>query len=145
VTRIVCLGRRGGGDDAVGLAVGDVLRETGVAVEEARDGADLVDALATGERVVIVDAAVGSRPAGSVLHLRPELVADAEGLVTSHALSIAQAIGVARALHGEGVGRDVHVVAIVIAPRPAAARGLGVEVVAAVAQAAWLARQLAGS
>ena len=144
--RIVCLGQRHAGDDAVGLAVGDRLEARGVPVVLARDAADLVDHLATSARVVIVDAIVGATPIGAVLHLGPEAVAEGVGLVSSHAFSVRQAVGLARALHGAASAGDLHVVAIAIA-RPDGpgdpSLGLSPEVAAAVEPAARLAEQLA--
>lgn len=144
--RVVCLGQRHAGDDAVGLAVGDRLEARGVPVVVARDAADLVEHLAAGQRVVIVDAIVGATPIGAVLHLGADAIAEGAGLVSSHAFSVRQAVGLARALHGDGVARDLHVVAIAIArPGPAGAPAIGLspEVAVAVEPAAQLAHQLA--
>ena len=144
--RVVCLGQRLAGDDAVGLAVGDRLEARGVPVVVARDAADLVDHLATGQRVVLVDAIVGPTPVGAVLELGADAIAEGAGLVSSHAFSVRQAVGLARALHGAGVARDLHVVAIAI-ERPGSAGDPALElspaVAAAVEPAARLVEQLA--
>lgn len=144
---VVCLGQRHAGDDAVGLVVGDRLEARGVPVVVARDAADLVDHLATADRIVIVDAVVGPMPVGAVLHLGPDAIAAEARLVSSHAFSVRQAVGLARALHGERAATDLHVVAVAIA-RPAVtldpAIRLSPAVAAAVEPAARLAEALAG-
>jgi hydrogenase maturation protease len=143
VTRFVCLGQRHAGDDGVGLLVGERLAERGFEVAEARDAADLVEWLAGSGRVVLVDAIVGAGPPGTVLHLGPDAIESERGLVSSHAFSVRQAVALARALHGDEAGRDLHVVAIAIASPTAGSSERSPAVEAAVDPAADLAIRLA--
>lgn len=102
--RVIALGRPAGGDDSVGLAVADRVRDrAGAAVDVIAPGVitDLVELLQHDAPVIIVDA-VQSRlhAAGEVLELT---VDDLDGLrsVSCHGVTVRQAIELARTLAPE--------------------------------------------
>ena len=102
---ILVLGQAGGGDDAIGLRVGQALRDRGHRVQEAGPE-DLIEALAQAPRLILVDAVRGDRP-GAVHHLREEALAAAPRAVSSHALSVPEALGLARVLHPQAGAVDI--------------------------------------
>lgn len=106
IPRVIGLGRRFAGDDAVGPMVIDALRiAPGVKSElhEAPDPSALVDLLRTPAEVVLVDAVVGDRPPGTVELLTPEvLAATGSPAMSSHGISVPLAIELARTLAGPG-------------------------------------------
>ena len=63
--------------------------------------------------------------------------------LSSHGLGVAEALEVARALHGDGAVGEVQIVGVVIERPRAPGSGLSPAVAAAVAPAAALARRLA--
>lgn len=140
-TVVVGIGQPLGGDDAVGLAVAERLRTEGIPARSVTDGAALVDALAGSERAVIIDAVAGGGPAGTVLHLRGDEISARAGAVpvSSHGLSVADAVAVARALGGAA---EAHLIGIAIEPPAGAATSLSAAVAAAVETAAARVRAL---
>jgi hydrogenase maturation protease len=133
------------GDDGIGPAVARELAAAGLEARVASDASALLPLLAQGRRVVIVDAVVGGGAPGTVLHLTPTALAASRAQLSSHGLGVADALEVARALYGDAALAGVDVVAVVIAPPPAAPRAgaLSAEIAAAVRPAAALARDLA--
>lgn len=137
--RVVGLGRRFGGDDAVGLVVLDRLRGVGLAPDvelcEAASGVDLVELLSTPKRVVVVDAVV-AEPPGEVRALRVEDVASGpEASLSSHGLGLVEALELARAVDPEGLTPDLRVVGISIAPPTGGSAQLSEAVAAALGPA----------
>lgn len=116
VPLVIGIGRPDGGDDAVGLLVAARLRAMGVDATSVTDGAALADALAGAERAVIIDAVATNGPAGEVLHLRgDEIVARAGAVpVSSHGLSVADAVALARALGG---ATELDLIGVAIEPK----------------------------
>jgi hydrogenase maturation protease len=143
---IVGVGQPYAGDDGVGREVVRRLRNQGIAAEEASDGAGLLALLdgVDASRVIVVDAAVGAGPPGDVLVLLdPDDLPPPRHPVSSHGLSVPEALALARVL---GCSVPVHVVAIAIAPAaPMAGEGLTPCVAAAVDSAATLVRALAAA
>jgi hydrogenase maturation protease len=150
--RIVGVGQRLAGDDGAGLAVIDHLRcaplPPGVTAGEVREPSALIELLsaAGAPRLVIVDAIVGERP-GEVLELAP---ADVErgGLlfVSSHALSVPQALALARAVQADAATpARVQIVAITISRATPGVQALTPPVAAAVPRAARRALELASA
>jgi hydrogenase maturation protease len=135
---VVGVGQPYAGDDGVGRAVARRLRELGVPAAEAADGAELLERLAGATRAVVVDAAVGAGAPGTVLEVAPEALPRDAAPLSSHGLSVGDAVRLARALDA---GLEVRVVAVAIAP-PAAGPGLSPAVAAAVETAAARARSL---
>lgn len=131
---ILGMGQLGGGDDGVGLAVIDALRLQGVPASYG-DPTRLVEALGACERVVLVDALLGEEP-GRVRVLREDQLSGARP-VSSHAMSVPQAVGLARALEPDGA--ELVIVGVEIFP-PRPGMGLSEAVAAAVPLAAATAR-----
>jgi hydrogenase nickel incorporation protein HypA/HybF len=101
---VLGLGQRYAGDDAVGLAVAEVLRARGVDARPVHDASALVELAPAYDRVVVVDAVTGGGDAGQVLTLDPEAFAQAKPL-SSHGLSVLDALGgCARAARRRGGG-----------------------------------------
>jgi hydrogenase maturation protease len=154
-TLVIGIGQPLGGDDAVGLAVAERLRTEGIQTRTVTDGAELATALAGAERAVIIDAVAGGGPAGSVLHLQGDELCGLAGAVpvSSHGLSVADAVALARALGGAS---EAHLIGVAIEPRdvrqsppraweatsPGAGASLSAEVAAAVETAAARVRAL---
>ncbi|MCC6552992.1 MAG: hydrogenase maturation protease [Polyangiaceae bacterium] len=145
--RIIALGQPAAGDDGAGPMVLARVRELGpppgVELALARDAVALLDLLRTPARVVLVDAVLAS-PAGEVLELDPAALAE-HGLasVSSHGISVGEALALARALDADALSPDIRVVAITIARPDCHSVALSPEVAAAVPRAADLAFALA--
>jgi hydrogenase maturation protease len=144
MTVVVGLGTAYGGDDAVGLVVAERLRALRLPALTVPDASALVALLGTRRRVVLVDAVVGAGAPGEVIHLAGEEIARETRVkpVSSHALGVADAIAMARALD-EGCASDVHLVGIIIDAPRAPATSLSAPVATAVDRAVALARALA--
>lgn len=147
--RVVGLGQRASGDDAVGLAVLERLRAEppggGVELVAAADPGELVGLLGDADDVIVVDAVVGAAP-GEVLELLPEDVASRPPLpVSTHGIDLAQSIELARVLN-DGVLPAIRIVGIGIgiAPPTRPGEGLSRPAQAAVARAAERVRALLG-
>lgn len=114
--RVIGLGQRAAGDDGVGLDVLDALAASapaGAELHRVSDSAELVELLQGAERVVIVDAAVGAGPPGSVRVLRAgDLDSGPVAPLSSHGMSVAAAIELSSVLGGGGP--EVHIVAVAI-------------------------------
>lgn len=143
--RIIGVGQPFAGDDGAGLAVIDLLRRSelppGIAVEKVREPTALVPLLdEEGMRLVIVDAVL-AEPAGEVLDLdAAEVESRRLSSVSSHGVSVGEALALGRATSVSGRPRaDVRVVAITIARPRSGAVGLSPAVAAAVPRAARLA------
>jgi hydrogenase maturation protease len=146
---IVGVGQRLAGDDGVGLAVIDHLRRSAlppdVTIGEVREPSALIPMLgATQGRLVIVDAVL-AEPAGEVLDLDADTL-EARGLasVSSHGLSVGQALALARATMSDAASAaEVRVVAVTTARPVRGTQGLSPAVAASVPRAARLALELA--
>lgn len=116
--RVIGLGQAAAGDDGVGLAILDRLRErgvpAGVELVDASDDIAVVSLLETSAPVVLVDAFIGTPP-GEVLELTPEQLAG-RGLrpVSTHGMGVRQAIDLARALAPERICDSIRIVAVTI-------------------------------
>jgi hydrogenase maturation protease len=137
---IVGLGERAAGDDAVGPRVIDALRRREIpdSVElcEARDASELVALYAEVERLVLVDAVVDGALPGAVSVIDVERLDSASAsAVSSHGMSVGQALALGSALYAEA-RTDVRVVAVSIARPHEYRAALSPEVEAAVASAA---------
>lgn len=139
---VVGLGGIQAGDDAVGLQVARVLAAEGFTTCECEDATRVVELLSDGERVVVIDALVGGE-LGAVAHVHPDALSADPQPVSSHGLSLAQAVGLARTLYGEDVLTRLDIVGVGI-DRPAGpSHGLSRAVRKAVAPAVELVRRLA--
>jgi hydrogenase maturation protease len=143
---VVGIGQPMAGDDGVGIAVAELLARQGIAVRMAADASPVLSLLEDGARVIAVDAVVGAGRPGEVMLLEGEQVAAgvaAAAPVSTHGLGLADAIGLARALHGDAAARAVTVVGVVIERPRALGAGLSPAIAAAVAPAAAMAMRLA--
>ena len=119
--RVIGVGTRAAGDDGVGLAVLDALRDaevpSGVELRQVSEPLALVELLDGAEHVVLVDAVLGAGATGEVLVLRPSALAGARAFpLSSHGVSVATALALSRSL-GAGQrrsrsARDVWIVAV---------------------------------
>lgn len=146
--RIVGIGRQAGGDDGAGPAVIARLREllggTTIDVCEIPEPSALIPLLEDAERVIVVDAALGAGKPGTLLVVCPEdLDANALTSLSTHGMSVGQAIGLARVLTPETVCKDISLVAIAAEKPQGIAFGLSAEVSAAINDAADEAYRLA--
>lgn len=137
--KVIGIGQPALGDDGAGGAVLDALRErplpSSVILLDARDPSAIIDLIDPSTPVVIVDAVLG-HPVGEVLSLGvDELASRASRRVSSHGLSVPEAVALARTLGEGGAAAPVHVVAITIARPPGYRHGLSPEVAAAVPRA----------
>jgi hydrogenase maturation protease len=141
---VVGIGQPSAGDDGVGIAVARSLAARGLEVRESSDASVILDCLGERRRVVLVDAAAGDDPPGTVLRLDPTDLASGALPVSTHGLGVADALELARVLYGEEALRGVSIVAVVIERPPATRAGLSLPVAGAVERAAALAYRLAG-
>lgn len=143
--RVIGLGQIAAGDDAVGLAVLDRIRELGppdgTELVAAGDATALVELLQTERRVIVVDAVVGHPRVGEVLELPEKELADGLGghrPLSTHGVSLQQAVALARMTACSDLTSDIVLVAIAIAAPHRCTTGLSAEVRAAVPVAARL-------
>ena len=137
--RIIGLGQAAAGDDGVGLAVLERLRERGlpegVELLRAAEDSALISLLETAVPVVLIDAAVATPP-GEVLELTAdELASQSLRPVSTHGMGVAQAIALARALAPGSVSPSVRIVAVTIARPRRYRQRLSAAVAAAVPRA----------
>ncbi len=128
---VVGLGQPFGGDDRVGLVIAERLRSKGVPAISITDATALVDLLVGAEGAIVIDAVVGSGAPGSVIEMDgDELASHGVGApVSTHGLSIAGAVAIAKTLGGAA---SVRFVGVVIRPPDRASSALSPEVEAAV-------------
>lgn len=148
---LIALGQRLAGDDGVGLAVADRVREEagdGVIVAAVADASNLISMLRTEGPVVVVDAlcrALDPRHPGRIHILTPEDLGSKDlAAVSTHGLDVAQAIELARALYPGEVAAEIRVIGVEIERADRFREGLSPEVAGAVAEAARTARDLLG-
>jgi hydrogenase maturation protease len=118
--RVVGLGQRLAGDDAVGLEIVRRLRDEGVppGVEllEATDGAALLALLETPRPVLVVDAVVGNGEPGTIVELdEARIGASSDRLLSTHGLDVAAAVGLARQVFAGRATPAVRVIGVRIA------------------------------
>jgi hydrogenase maturation protease len=138
--RVIGIGQRAAGDDGVGYAVLDRLRNLGLTNEidviPISDGSGLIPWLATLAPVVVVDAILADPP-GQVLTLAPDEIGSAgPAPVSSHGLGAGQAIQLARILMPAEISPWIRFVAVSIGRPDEYAYGLSPAVAAAVGPAA---------
>lgn len=137
--KVIGIGQPAAGDDGVGGAVLDALRRlplpSGVVLSDARDPSAIIDLIEPSTPVVIVDAVLG-HPVGEVLSLGVEdLAPRASRRVSSHGLSVPEAVALARTLGEEGSVAPIHIVAVTIDRPLGAQHGLSPAVATAVPRA----------
>jgi hydrogenase maturation protease len=133
------LGQPAAGDDGVGIAVIVRLRAEGnvdgVLYETITDPSALVERLQSGVPTIIVDALVGGGKPGDVIVLDAERLTGDTRPLSTHGISVAQAISLARALAPDSVSAIVWVVGIVAARSNVGETALSAKVAAAVPRA----------
>jgi hydrogenase maturation protease len=144
--RVVGLGQRLAGDDAVGLEIVHRVRALGVppGVEllDANDAATLLPLLETKHRVFVVDAVVGPGAPGEIVELDAESMhRSPDRPVSTHGIDIPTALALARVLFGSGASPSIRILGVRIAPPTRGSRGLSPAVEAAVARAARILRE----
>jgi hydrogenase maturation protease len=143
--RVVGLGQPVAGDDGVGVAVIVRLRAEGeiegVLYETIADASTLVERLQAKAPIVIVDAVVGGGEVGDVVVLEPRQLGKTARPLSSHGISVAQAIELARALAPDAVPEAIRIVGIVIAEPKRGMTSLSPAVAAAVSRAAAVVRE----
>jgi hydrogenase maturation protease len=111
--RVVGVGSWSGGDDAVGLIVARRLRHLlDCEVLETDDPSQLVAWLDGCDRLVIVDGFWNPAAPGQVRSLREHDLAEQPLPLSSHGVSVQQALALGRAMGGERQCQDVHLVAV---------------------------------
>lgn len=146
--RILGIGRKTGGDDGAGPAVIQFLQNRpipeNVELREVAEPSALIPLLENADRIIIVDAALDAGAPGTVHVVRPENI-DACPLssLSTHGMSVGQAIGLARVLSPEVVCPHVYLVAIAARKPQGVVWGLSDEVAAAISHAADTALALA--
>jgi len=138
---VVGLGQPFGGDDRVGLVIAERLRNKGVRAISITDATLLVDMLVGAEKAIVIDAVVGSGAPGSVIEMEGDELAShgACAPVSTHGLSIAGAVAIAKTLGGAA---SVRFVGVLIRPPDRASTTLSPEVEAAVPAAVDLVLRL---
>jgi len=137
--RVIGIGQRAAGDDGAGLAVLDALRRAELPAEveclAVAEPSAMLPLLCTQGRVIIVDAVVAST-AGDLLELAAHQVgAAALCSLSSHGLSVPQAIELARATEPSRICADIRILGITIARPLRLGEGLSPAVEAAVQRA----------
>jgi hydrogenase maturation protease len=115
---VIGLGQPAAGDDGVGIAVIVRLRAEGeiegIYYETVAEASALVERLQTGVPVIIVDALLGGDRPGGVVVIDVDQVAGDVRPLSTHGISVAQAIALARALAPDTVSPMIRVVGIAI-------------------------------
>jgi hydrogenase maturation protease len=144
-TRVIGIGQTFAGDDGVGYAVTAELRARnpeGLEIADVHDATELIDALARDGRVIVVDAVLGANE-GRVHRLRADALATSPVRpLSSHGMSVTEAIELACALYDARA--DLFVVGIEIARPVAGTTGLSPNVARAIGEAADAVLALAG-
>lgn len=141
LTRIIGIGSAAAGDDAAGLEVVRAIERNAlparVEVYQSADPAALIELVSGCARAIIVDAVVGGEAPGKLVELAIDALQDRRiGPLSTHSLTLGQALTLCRALHPVEMASDIRIVGITIAvPRPEQT-GMSPEVKAAVPSAA---------
>ena len=118
ITRILCIGNELVRDDGVGIRIGEILGKLplpdGVSVELAPQlGFDLLDVVASAERIVLVDAMSTGRPVGTCVVLEGRAIERySAGASASHSIGIAELMELACRLAPSRASATLHFVGI---------------------------------
>ncbi len=150
VTRVIGIGQPAAGDDGVGITVTQALRNTNlpdhVDIVTLGDPVDLIEQLSGAKRVILVDAVIGDQTPGSIVSLTVDDLADnGYTSISSHGISIIQAIHMARALTPEDVAAEIQILAIFIDIPKRDTFELSADITAAIPKAVALLRQIIGA
>ncbi|MDC0720862.1 hydrogenase maturation protease [Nannocystis bainbridge] len=116
--RVIGVGQRLAGDDGVGIRVAERLRSLDlddVQVDFVASTTELIARLTGVDRVIVVDAVLGSGALGH-LHVATPEDFDAQQLVaiSTHGLDLPAAVALARALYPESVAPEIQIVGLEI-------------------------------
>ena len=96
---IIGCGNPDRGDDAAGILVARRVRERGIAaIEDSRDGLDLMETWSGAPRVILIDAVLTGAPPGTILEWDGRTADAAASGAGTHGFGVAEAIGLARVL-----------------------------------------------
>lgn len=140
-TRVIGIGQSAAGDDHAGIAIARALRQqqlpAGVEIHEITDPARLVELLEGIQRAILIDAVVSDNRPGNIQCLTPEdLAASPSTPLSSHGMSVADAIGLAHTLAPAAARCDVYIIGITIEPPTRYRHAMSAAVAAAVPRAA---------
>ncbi len=143
LTRVIGIGQPAAGDDGVGIAVARALRQrtlpAGVEVHETTDSGRLIELLDGIRRAILIDALVIDDSPGTTRCLVPEELATYPPLpLSSHGIGVAEAVGIARTLAGDGADIDIRIVGVTIKRPTGCSAAMSAPVAAAVPRAAGL-------
>jgi len=146
-TRVIGIGQPAAGDDCAGIAVVRTLRmqpiPAGVDIHEITDPARLVELLDGIQRAILIDAVASDDRPGSIKCLTLEdLAVEPVTPLSSHGMSITDAIGLAHTLVPAAARCDVYIIGITIEPPTHYTHTLSAPVAAALPRAASLIYQL---
>ncbi len=146
-TRVIGIGQPAAGDDNAGIAVARALREQGlpydVEIHAITDPARLIELLEGIRHAILIDALVSEdNPGNIVLLTTEELAACPTTPLSSHGMSVTDAIGLANTLAPDTVSSEIHIIGITIEPPRNYTCTMSAAVAAAVPRAADLIIQL---
>ena len=141
--RVIGIGQPIAGDDYAGIAIARALREqplpAGVGIHEITDPARLIELLDGIRRAILIDALVSDNGPGNIMRLTPEeLGAYPNTPLSSHEMSVADAIKLAHTLEPATTNCDIHIIGITIDPPARYVTTMSAPVAAAVPRAASL-------
>lgn len=139
-TRIIGIGQPAAGDDGVGIAVAQALRNTdlpaGVEIHEIDDPVWLIKHLDRARRVILIDAVIGANRPGDIQCFTPgDLTTRTVTPLSSHGMGVVEAIGLIHTLEPAVLKNDIRIIGISIRPPPHCASGMTPPVAAAVPRA----------
>lgn len=119
LTRIIGIGQPAAGDDGVGIAVARALREidlpVGAEIYETTDPGWLIELLDSARRAILIDAVVCGNEPGDIVCLAPEELASCPVTpLSSHGMSIADAIGLVHTLEPATLRTNIRIIGITI-------------------------------
>jgi hydrogenase maturation protease len=148
MVRVIGIGQRAAGDDGVGPMVIERLRAEGgvegATLHEVPEPSALIPLIEGADRIILIDAALGDAAPGEVLVVGADAL-DTRGLVpvSTHGLSVGQAVALARAVAPERVCCEIRVVAVVIEKPACLGAGLTSAAMTALPRAVAAVRALA--
>lgn len=140
--RIIGIGQPMAGDDGAGIAAIAAIRQIGpppaTELAEVIEPTAIVPLLSDGaDPVILIDAALHSGPAGTIVDLVPGKPARRRGrLLSTHGIGVLDAIELARMLHPQSIAKRIVVIGITISRDHRRGENLSPAVAKAVGEAA---------
>lgn len=146
-TRVIGIGQPAAGDDNAGIAVVRALREQplppGVEIHEVTDPALLIDLLDGIRYAILIDALVSEDNPGNIVFLTPDELATCRAMpLSSHGMSVTDAIELVNTLASNSIPGNIHIIGITIASPGHYRHAMSAAITAAVPRAAGLITQL---